>query len=270
MTILSFEHINLSKDGTPLLTDINWQIHSGEDWGLLGLNGAGKTLMLQMIAGNLWPSSGKLTVLGEVFGKTNIPNLTKRIGWVSNILQHKFYQNDVAEEIVLSGKFASIGIWQSYSAADLHTARELLASLGGASLLGKSYQVLSQGEKQLVLMARALMAKPELLILDEPCNGLDLFAREDLLARIQQIKAQPNAPTVLMVTHHTEEIPDFISHVLMIRDGQIVRQGPRAELMTPEVLTAFYQKPIAIHPYSNGRMIVQPRLPKTDFQGIKD
>lgn len=173
MTILSFEHINLSKGGTPLLTDINWQIHSGEDWGLLGLNGAGKTLMLQMIAGNLWPSSGKLTVLGEVFGKTNIPDLTKRIGWVSNILQHKFYQNDVAEEIVLSGKFASIGIWQAYPAADLRTARELLASLGGASLLGKSYQVLSQGEKQLVLIARALMAKPELLILDEPCNGLD-------------------------------------------------------------------------------------------------
>lgn len=87
MTILSFEHINLSKDGTPLLTDINWQIHSGEDWGLLGLNGAGKTLMLQMIAGNLWPSSGKLTVLGEVFGQTNLPDLTKRIGWVSPILQ---------------------------------------------------------------------------------------------------------------------------------------------------------------------------------------
>ncbi len=258
MTILSFEKITLTKSGKALLKGIDWQINSGEDWGILGLNGAGKTLMLQMIAGNLWPTSGRLTVLGEVFGQTNIPDLTKRIGWVSSVLQSKFYQSDTAETIVLSGKFASIGIWRTYEPEELTAAKELLISLGAESLLGKTYQVLSQGEKQIVLIARALMAKPELLILDEPCNGLDLFAREDLLQRIRQIKEQPDAPTVLFVTHHTEEILPFISHVLMIKDGEIFRQGTREELMTPKTLSDFYEKPIRIRSYSAERFLVYP------------
>ena len=258
MTVLSFEKISLTKGGHPLLKEIDWHITKGEDWGILGLNGAGKTLMLQMIAGNLWPTSGRLTVLGEVFGQANIPDLTKRIGWVSNVLQNKFYQQDTAELIVLSGKFASIGIWRTYEPEELAAAKELLVSLGAENLLGKPYQVLSQGEKQLVLIARALMGYPELLILDEPCNGLDLFAREDLLQRIRKIKEQPVAPTVLFVTHHTEEILPFVSHVLMLKKGEIFRQGTREQLMTPECLSAFYEQPIKIAPYSDERFIVYP------------
>lgn len=259
MEILAFEQVQFIRQQTALLQDINWRIEAGEDWAVLGLNGAGKSLMLNMISGNLWPSSGKLTVLGEVFGETSIPDLTKRIGWVSQSLQERIHREEQAEYIVLSGKFASIGIYQNYSEADMAEAKQLLVSLGAKKLIGKVYQVLSQGEKQIVLIARALMAKPELLILDEPCNGLDLFAREDLLSRIKKMKQAADAPSLLYVTHHTEEILPLLNHVLMIRDGKIFKQGKRAELLNETVLNDFYQRPIAIHEMKDDRMMVIPK-----------
>ncbi|WHA08928.1 ABC transporter ATP-binding protein [Enterococcus montenegrensis] len=259
MTILSFEAVNLIRKQKVLLNNINWRIENGEDWAILGLNGAGKTLLLQMIAGNIWPSNGKLTVLESEFGKANIPNLTKRIGWVSNVVEAKLYQSDTALSIVISGKFASIGLWQEHNLADEEKAAALLTTLGGGQLLQKTYQILSQGEKQVVLIARALMADPELLILDEPCNGLDLFAREDLLAKITKLKQQKNAPTILFVTHHTEEILPFISQVLMIRNGQIYAKGTPAELITAPVLNDFYERPIQITTLNQDRLLVYPK-----------
>lgn len=259
MEILAFEHVQFVRQQTVLLEDINWQIKAGEDWAVLGLNGAGKSLMLNMISGNLWPSSGKLTVLGELFGQTSIPDLTKRIGWVSQSLQERIHREEQAEYIVLSGKFASIGIYQKFSVEELEEAKQVLRSLGAKKLIGKVYQVLSQGEKQIVLIARALMAKPELLILDEPCNGLDLFAREDLLARIKKMKQAADAPSLLYVTHHTKEILPLLNHVLMIRDGKIFKQGQREELLKVGILNEFYQRPIEIHGMSDDRMMVIPK-----------
>lgn len=259
MDILSFENVQFVRQQNVLLQDIDWRIKAGEDWAVLGLNGAGKSLMLNMISGNLWPSSGKLTVLGEVFGRTSIPDLTKRIGWVSQSLQERIHREELAEWIVLSGKFASIGIYQQVSEDEMREAKQMLSSLGAEKLIGKPYQVLSQGEKQLVLIARALMAKPELLILDEPCNGLDLFAREDLLARIERMKQAADAPSLLYVTHHTEEILPILTHVLMIRNGEIVRQGPRDALLEEPILNDFYQRPIMIHEMSNDRRMVIPK-----------
>lgn len=259
MEILAFEKVQFIRQQHALLQDIDWRIKAGEDWAVLGLNGAGKSLLLNMISGNLWPTSGKLTVLGQVFGETSIPDLTKRIGWVSQSLQEKIHREEQAEYIVLSGKFASIGIYQNYSDADLEEAKQLLVSLGAKKLIGKVYQILSQGEKQIILIARALMAKPELLILDEPCNGLDLFAREDLLARIKQMKQTANAPSLLYVTHHTEEILPLLNHVLMIRDGKIFKQGQREELLSEEVLNDFYQRPITLHEMRGDRKMVIPK-----------
>ena len=259
MEILAFEQVQFIRQQKALLQEIDWRIEAGEDWAVLGLNGAGKSLMLNMISGNLWPSSGKLTVLGEVFGRTSIPDLTKRIGWVSQSLQERIHREEQAEYIVLSGKFASIGIYQEYTTAELDEAKQLMASLGAKKLIGKVYQVLSQGEKQLILIARALMAKPELLILDEPCNGLDLFAREDLLSRIKEMKRTADAPSLLYVTHHTEEILPLLNHVLMIRDGKIFKQGKREELLQEKVLNDFYQRPITIHEMSDDRLMVIPK-----------
>lgn len=259
MEILAFEQVQFIRQQNALLQDIDWRIKTGEDWAVLGLNGAGKSLILNMISGILWPSSGKLTVLGQLFGETSIPDLTKRIGWVSQSLQERIHREEEAEYIVLSGKFASIGIYQKYSDIDLEEAKQLLVSLGAKKLIGKVYQVLSQGEKQIVLIARALMAKPELLILDEPCNGLDLFAREDLLARIEQMKQAKDAPSLLYVTHHTEEILPLLSHILMIRDGKIFKQGKREDLLKEAVLNDFYQRPITIHEMRDNRRMVIPK-----------
>ncbi|MGX7197908.1 ABC transporter ATP-binding protein [Enterococcus olivae] len=259
MAILTFEDVSFIRNRKALLDKINWQIQEGENWGILGLNGAGKTLLLQLITGSLWPSKGKLTVLDQVFGQTSIPELSKRIGWVSVALQYRLNVQDTAERIVLSGKFASIGIYQEYTEDDLNKAKELLVSMDAESLIGKNYHFLSQGERQIVLIARALMADPELLILDEPCNGLDLFAREDLLIKIDHLIRQPNAPALLFVTHHTEEILPFINHVMMLKNGAIFAKGAREDILTTELLPKFYDKPVTMFPLSEQRRMILPK-----------
>lgn len=258
MAILTFEDVSLIRQQQPLLNTINWQINEGENWAILGLNGAGKTLLLQLITGSLWPSKGTLTVLDQVFGQASIPELSKRIGWVSTALQYRLNVNDTAERIVLSGKFASIGIYQEFTDEDLNKAKELLVSLDAESLIGKNYHFLSQGERQIVLIARALMAEPELLILDEPCNGLDLFAREELLIKIDHLIRQPNAPSLLFVTHHTEEILPIISHVMMLKNGKIFAKGTRPEILTPELLPKFYDKPVTTYQLTEQRQMILP------------
>ncbi|MDH6365259.1 iron complex transport system ATP-binding protein [Enterococcus sp. PF1-24] len=258
MKILSFEGVSLQREQKTLLKNINWEIEANEHWGILGLNGAGKTLLLQLITGSYWPSAGRLEVLGEVFGRTSIPELQKRIGWVSTALQYRIRPSELSEMIVLSGKFASIGIYQKYTPQELAQAKELLVNFQAEDLIGKPYQLLSQGERQIVLIARALMAKPEMLILDEPCNGLDLFAREQLLTTIEKLAKDKNAPTLLFVTHHTEELLPIFDKLLMIKDGSVFAQGNRAELFTKEKLAAFYEKPITFYPINQQRLMVLP------------
>lgn len=259
MKAFTFENVTFIRDKKKLLSDISWSIDSKEHWAILGLNGAGKTLLLQLITGYLWPSSGKLAVLDQVFGQASIPDLQRRIGWISTALQYKIPDFEKAEFIVLSGKFASIGIYQNYSKEDLQQATDLLTQIGGKSFIGKRYAVLSQGERQLVLITRALMADPELLILDEPCNGLDLFAREKLLNQIQQITKLKNHPTLLYVTHHTEEILPCFQHLMLLKQGMIFAKGTQQELFTEKQLTAFYGEPIQFLPLKDQRFAIYPR-----------
>lgn len=257
MDVLNLEQVNFIRKENYLLKEIQWSVKKGQHWALLGLNGAGKSLLLQLITGNLWASSGQVQVFGETFGQTSIPEINKRIGWVSLALQVRL-KNEVAEKIVLSGKFASIGLYQTYEEADLQVARDLLTTLDSSSLIGKKYPQLSQGERQIVLIARALMANPELLILDEPCTGLDLFAREELLKKIEQLTHTPDAPTIFLVTHHTEEILPFITHVALLRDGEFVQQGKRTQVLQPEILSDFYKQTVEVRPYGEQRYLVLP------------
>ncbi|MBP1047439.1 ABC transporter ATP-binding protein [Enterococcus sp. BWM-S5] len=258
MSIINCKDVSLIKDGKVLLDQINWTVEKQEHWAILGLNGAGKTLLLQIITGYLWPSKGEVTVLNQRFGTSSIPELQRRIGWVSTALQQRIRGNETSERVILSGKFASIGIYEHYSTKDMEKAKQLLMDSGGSSLLGKSYQILSQGERQLVLICRALMADPELLILDEPCNGLDLFAREKLLEQIGGIAESQNSPTLLYVSHHTEEILSCFQHLLLLKEGKIVRQGLRNELFNEEVLTSFYNEPIQLLPLGKDRLAAYP------------
>lgn len=259
MDAFTFEQVSLIREKKILLNDINWTVKENENWAILGLNGAGKTLLLQLITGYIWPSKGRLTVLDEVFGKTSIPALQRRIGWVSTALQYRIKDYETAEKIVLSGKFASIGIYQKYTEEDLDQAKNILRSFGANHLIGKKYQILSQGERQLVLIGRAMMTNPELLILDEPCNGLDLFAREKLLGHIEKIALAADSPTLLYVSHHTEELLRCFEYLMLLKNGQIFAQGTRELLFNKETLTSFYEEPIQIFELGPNRFAVYPQ-----------
>ena len=257
--ILSFQDVSLERGQRTILKHIDWTIQSKQNWAILGLNGAGKTTMLKIIHGDLWPSSGRMEVLGGVFGHTSIPELTRRIGWVSTALQDWLHPGDRVENIVLSGKFASIGIYEQYTKAELDRAKEILSDMGGAKLIGKTYMVLSQGERQLVMIARAMMAEPELLILDEPCNGLDLFARESLLQRVAKIADMPKSPALLFVSHYTEELLPCFQNVLLLKEGKIFQKGRREHVLTSETLGQFYEAPIQTAQIGTDRLAVYPK-----------
>lgn len=258
--ILNFENVSLVKNNKKLLDQIDWQIAPHEHWGILGLNGAGKSMLLQMVTGQVWPSSGNLTVLGEKFGQTSIPSLQKRIGWVSNALQQKLHQFDTVESIVLSGKFASIGVYEKTTREDLEKAAEILEVLGIAEIQKRPYEMLSQGQRQLVLVARAMMSDPEVLILDEPCNSLDLFAREELLQIFENLANQENGPTLIYVTHHVEELLPVFSHVMLLKAGKVIRQGSRKEILNRQTLETFYGKGVHFIPYLQERLAIIPEL----------
>ena len=257
--MIRFDHVNVIREKRKILNDINWHAKKGEHWAILGLNGSGKTTLLQLLNGYLWPSSGKLVVLGETFGQTAIPELRKRIGWVSSALQQQLNPNDIAEHIVLSGKFASIGVWTIPTEAEKQQALELLIKCGGKELIGFRYGILSQGQQQIILIARALMAEPEILILDEPCNGLDLFAKEKLLEDIQRIADEPEGPTMIYVSHHTEEILPCFKKLMLLKDGSIHKAGKTVDLLKEEILNDFYEKPVQTIRMSKNRLAVFPK-----------
>ncbi|API93250.1 ABC transporter ATP-binding protein [Virgibacillus pantothenticus] len=242
--VIEMSNVSWKRQGQIILEQINWHVLKGEHWAILGLNGSGKTTLLQMINGYIWPTTGEISVLGQTFGTTDLRLLRKNIGWVSSALQQKIRLTDIAEAVILSGKHASIGIYEKIEAKDMARVDALMEQLGIRYLQGRSYQTMSQGEKQKLLIARGLMARPQLLILDEPTNGLDFLAREELLLFIQQLAEQKEAPTMLFVTHHIEEILPIFSYTLLLRQGTVFEQGKTGEIMCSKTLSQFYQLPI--------------------------
>lgn len=244
--VIHMESVSLERDDSLILSNVNWDIKKGENWTILGLNGAGKSTLLSIINGYLWPTVGDVWVLGQQFGQVDLRELRKSIGWVSSALQEKLYQNETAVEIVLSGKYATIGLYDEPKAVDREEALHLLELLDGGYLKDRPYKYLSQGERQRVLIARALISKPALLILDEPCTGLDIFAREKLLSTIQNMGSNPKAPTLIHVTHQLDEILPVFSHTLLLRKGKTYSAGPNSEVLTPESLTGFFNAPVTV------------------------
>lgn len=254
--IIELENVSWTRGREELLRNVNWTVKAGQHWALLGLNGSGKTTLLNIINGYIWPSAGKVGVLGHRFGEVDLRELRKSIGWVSSSLQDKLYGSDKAQHVVISGKYATIGLYEKLLEEDLDLARALMDTLGCIHLWDREYRTCSQGEKQKLLIARALMAKPRLLILDEPCNGLDLFSRERLLESIHQLTLREDAPTLLFVTHHTEEILPVFSHTLLLRGGQVVEAGLTEAIMKEEILSRFFQSPVKVENES-GRVYVR-------------
>lgn len=227
--ILNLESVSVNRGKTVMLKDVSWEIKEGEHWALIGPNGSGKTTLLKIVSGYLWPSSGKVHVLGKEFGKTDIRELRKKIGWVSSYLMEKLPENDSPVDIVVSGKFASFGVYEKITNEDRKKASAILEFLGCGYIKDRSITVLSQGERQKILIARALMADPMILLLDEPCTGLDMKARQNMLDSVSKI-CRENKATIIYVTHHINEIVPEIKNVLLLKEGREFMKGKKSIL----------------------------------------
>lgn len=237
------QRVSWRRGNRPILNNIHWNVERGEHWAIIGPNGAGKTALLNMISGYVWPTTGKVAIFNRVLGQVDVRELRKSIGWVSSALFERLYRirrNERVLNVVLSGKFASLGIYEQVSAADENSAQELLELFQCAHLAEKPFHVLSQGEKQRILLARAWMSRPKLLILDEPCTGLDLLARERLLSAIQRLAEAPDGPTILYVSHHVEEIIPLFTHALLLKDGHVLAGGKKRDVLQKNQLSELF------------------------------
>lgn len=244
--IISLNQVFLTRGGNNILQEISWDINENEQWAILGLNGSGKTSLLNIVAGYHFPTTGDVEVLGNVFGRTNLPELRKDIGFVSSSLDRfsEMVNNETVERVIVSGKFASFGIYDKVSDQDWEKADSLLKSLRLYYLKGKPYHLLSQGEQRRILIARALMCDPKVLVLDEPCSGLDILSREELLSLTEEITKR-NCH-IIYVTHHIEELVNTITHVLLLRDGKIVGSGQKKDILNDSFLSETFKVPVKV------------------------
>jgi iron complex transport system ATP-binding protein len=236
------------RDGRPLIRDISWGVHRHERWVVLGPNGAGKTTMLQVASTYLGPTSGTVRLLGRTRGTVDVRALRERVGYVGAGPARMIRDHLPAIEIVVTGKHASFvdSRWHDYEGQDWELARELLERFGADHLADRRYGTLSTGEKQRVFIARSLMTQPEVLLLDEAMTGLDLGARERLVASLAGLAADPGSPAAVLVTHHVEEIPPGFGHIALMSGGRLIGGGPIDSVLTGESLTECYGETLEV------------------------
>lgn len=241
--IVELSGVTVRRGGKDLIAGIDWSIRTDERWVLFGANGSGKTTLMEVIATYLGPTSGKVRVLGGRRGKVDLRELRTRIGYVGPGPATYVRQHFLCRDIVVTGKHASFVAtrWHTYSDGDWAFADECLALMGASHLAEREFVDLSEGEKKRVLIARSLMTRPELLLLDEPGSGLDLGARERLVASLAAYAHDPAAPAAVLVTHHVEEIPPGFDHILMLAHGRVVACGKLAETLSAESLSEVYE-----------------------------
>ena len=245
--VLHLAGVSRSHDGVEVLHGIDWAVLPGQHWVVLGLNGSGKTTLIQIASLYLHPSTGTVTVAGETLGRTDVRTLRRRIGLASASLVDQLRPQLTATEVVMTAKHAALEPWwHSYDDADRSAAVELLERTGCARLADRSFGTLSSGERQRVQLARALMGDPAILLLDEPTAALDLAGREELLATLDDLAADPATPPMVLVTHHVEEIPARFTHVLMLRSGRIHAAGPLADTLDADRLSSCFGIPVAL------------------------
>jgi iron complex transport system ATP-binding protein len=240
---LDIRDVSYVLDGKKILDSITWTVQPGENWAVLGPNGSGKTTLLRIACGFLWPNAG-----GEVYRKgralVNLPELRKSIGWVSAALASQIPPREPALRTVVSGKYAQMGLfewpWEAPEEKDYARAEEYLEQMGAGGLKGQEFGTLSQGEQQKVMIARARMTRPYLILLDEPCAGLDPGARENFLASLRKLGKQKKVPALIYVTHHVEEILPIFKKTLILKQGRVLASGKTGALLKPRVLEALY------------------------------
>jgi iron complex transport system ATP-binding protein len=247
------EKATVTRTGKDLLRDVDWRVELDERWVVLGPNGAGKTTLLNLAAARLHPSRGTVDVLGERLGRVDVFELRTRIGLTSVALHDRMPPEETVLDAVMTAAWSVMGRFrESYESPDSSRALSLLTQLGVGGLAERRYGTLSEGERKRVQIARALMTDPELLLLDEPAAGLDLGGREDLVRRLAELAADPDAPTLVLVTHHVEEIPPGFTHALLLREGSVVASGLLGETVTSENLSKTFDLPLRVG-YADGR-----------------
>lgn len=244
--LIDLDTVSLARGGRSILRDVSLRVNPGEHWALLGPNGSGKTTLLTLVTAYAWPMDGSVTVFGERYGAVDIREVRRKIGMVSSALFERVPPRDSFLDVVLSGRYASLGVWETPRESDLERARDLIGFLGCEAIADHPYGVLSFGERQRALIGRALMPEPRLLILDEPCEGLDIHARETLLAQLDALIAAPDGPSLLMVTHRVEEIPPGITHAIVLKEGRILAAGEKHAVITSATLSKAMDIPIEI------------------------
>ncbi|MHB8439823.1 MAG: ABC transporter ATP-binding protein [Acidimicrobiales bacterium] len=245
--VVRLRAVRVVRDGTPILHDVEFDVRSAERWVVVGPNGSGKTTLLNVAGMRLLPTSGRVEVLGASYGACDVRRVRGRISFVSGAVLRLLRPSITAHEAVLSGRYAALETWwHHYDDADHARADRLLAEAGMARISGRSFEVISEGERQQVLLARALMGDPELMLLDEPAAGLDLGARERLVNRLAVLAADPSTPPMVLVTHHVEEIPPGITHAALMRDGTVMAQGPIDDVLTSDLVSACFDVKISV------------------------
>jgi iron complex transport system ATP-binding protein len=259
VAVIEFAGVTVRRGSATLLDKVSWRVGEGERWVVLGPNGAGKTTLLQVASAQIHPTDGVVGILDEVLGTVDVFELRPRIGLTSAALAERIPRSELVRDVVVSASYGVVGRWrEAYDDLDHDRARELLASVGADHLLDRTFGTLSEGERKRVQIARALMADPELLLLDEPAAGLDLGGREDLVSTLTLLAADPASPTTVLVSHHVEEIPPGFSHALLLREGRVVAVGEIDQVITEDRLAETFDMPLVLS-HEGGRWAARRR-----------
>ena len=245
--VLELDDVVVRRNARNIVDHVDWTVTSDQRWVVLGPNGAGKTTILQLAATLVHPTSGTVTILDERIGRTDVFELRPRIGFASSAMARRVPADETVLDVVLTAAYAVVGRWnEEYDALDVRRARRVLAEWHLDHLADRTFGTLSDGEQKRVQIARAVMTDPELLLLDEPTASLDLGSREELLSLLGGYAQAESTPAMIMVTHHVEEIPVGFTHVLLLREGRVVAQGPVGETLTEQNLTETFGLPIVL------------------------
>lgn len=259
--VLAVEGLRIVRGKDRILDDVSWRVERGEHWVILGANGSGKTSLLSALTAYLTPSAGRVEVLGSTYGRTDWRELRRHVGLVSSSIRQMIGDEASSLEVVASGRDATLNPWGRLPPAARARALTILRRVEAAPLAARPWAVLSQGERQRVLIGRALMAAPPLLILDEPCAGLDPLAREGFVQFLQRLGTRRNGPALVLVTHHVEEIAPVFTHALLLRAGRVLASGPKDETLTSCHLTAAFDAPIRLRRGADGRYVLSVTHP---------
>jgi iron complex transport system ATP-binding protein len=244
--VLELDNVSLVRGQKLILDGISWKVEAGTCAAILGHNGSGKSTIARILACHLWPTAGRVSVLGEEFGQANLPELRHSIRLVQAARPYDIEPTLSARQVVLTGFFGTLGLYDPVKPEMEREVDRLLERLGLAKLADHAYAMLSSGEQVRSLIARALVSLPRLLLLDEPTAGLDLLAREQVLATVQNLVGEPGGPAIVMITHHVEELPPATTNVLLLRHGRVVAAGRPAEVLRGDVLSRAYGCPVSV------------------------